>query len=48
MIYAEAAHFDGAHVQHIADYLEARRHKRLRAEAIRAASRSRLARRVRA
>lgn len=48
MIYAEAAHFDGAHVQHIADYLEARRHKRLRAEAIRAANRSRPARPVRA
>lgn len=48
MIYAEAAHFDGAHVQHIADYLEARRLERLRAEAVRAASRSRPVRRVRA
>ena len=46
MIYAEAAHFDGAHVQHIADYLEARRHKRLRAEAVRAASRRQPARAV--
>lgn len=53
MIYAEAAFFADeagrrAHVQHIADYLEARRHKRLRAEAIRAANRSRPARPVRA
>lgn len=41
MIYAEAAHFDGAHVQHIADYLEVRRLKRLRAEAVRAAAKRR-------
>lgn len=52
MIYAEAAYFADsagrrAHVQHIADYLEHLRFKRLRAEAIRAASRSQPARRVR-
>lgn len=29
MVYAEAAFFDGAHVQHIADYLEAKRFQRV-------------------
>ena len=31
MIYAEAAYFDGAHVQHIADYQEHQRVARLKA-----------------
>lgn len=31
MIYVEAAHFDRAPVQHLADWLEHRRHERLRA-----------------
>ena len=34
--YAEAAYFDGAHVQHIADWLEHKRLKRLRDDARRA------------
>lgn len=33
MIYAEAAYFDNAHVQHIADYEEHRRLQRLRKNA---------------
>lgn len=30
MIYSEAAYYDGAHVQHIADYYERLRLKRIR------------------
>lgn len=30
MIYSEAAYFDGAHVQHIADYYEVKRIERIR------------------
>lgn len=41
MIYAEAAYFDGAHVQHIADYQEQQRLKRLRREAARMVERRR-------
>ncbi|WLJ71085.1 hypothetical protein [Sphingomonas phage Kimi] len=37
MLYAEAAYFDGAHVQHIADYYEEQRIKRLRNNARKAA-----------
>ena len=33
MIYPEAAYFDGAHVQHIADYQEHQRLDRIKAEA---------------
>lgn len=33
MLYAEAAYFDGAHVQHIADWQEHKRLQRIRAEA---------------
>lgn len=33
MLYSEAAYFDGAHVQHIADYYEHLRIKRLRKQA---------------
>ncbi len=33
MLYAEAAYFDGAHVQHIADYHEHLRLERLRQQA---------------
>ncbi len=33
MLYAEAAYFDGCAVQHIADYYEHLRLKRLRAQA---------------
>lgn len=38
--YAEAAYFDGAHVQHIADWQEHRRLVRLREQAVRAARRT--------
>lgn len=41
MIYAEAAYFDGAHVQHIADYFEQQRLKRLRRDAARMVERRR-------
>lgn len=37
MIYAEAAYFDGAHFQHIADWLEQARINRRRNESMRAA-----------
>lgn len=30
MLYSEAAYFDGAHVQHIADYYEVKRLERIR------------------
>lgn len=33
MMYAEAAYFDGAHVQHIADYYEQKRLQRIRKDA---------------
>lgn len=39
MIYAEAAYFDGAHVQHIADYEEFQRIERKRKKASRFVSR---------
>lgn len=32
MLYSEAAYFDGAHVQHIADYQEHQRLERIRKE----------------
>jgi hypothetical protein len=32
MLYSEAAYFDGAHVQHIADYYEMKRIERIRAD----------------
>lgn len=34
MIYAEAAYFDGAHVQHIADYYERQRLARAKSRAV--------------
>ena len=33
MLYSEAAYFDGAHVQHIADYYEVKRLERIRNDA---------------
>jgi hypothetical protein len=41
MIYAEAAYFDGNHCQHVADYHEARRLARIRAESRRLIERRR-------
>lgn len=45
MIYAEAAYFDGAHVQHIADYYERERLRTARRRAAKAAERRRGGRR---
>lgn len=41
MLYSEAAYFDGAHVQHIADYYEQKRLQRLRNDARRMIDRRR-------
>lgn len=39
MLYSEAAYFDGAHVQHIAEYYEQKRLKRIRDDSRRALDR---------